>query len=113
MAQPLQPPEAQMTPPVEPLTLGQVGLGPWGSNLARNFGELARLKWLCDSAEGKLPGLRGRFPSVQLTGRFDDLLEDAEVDAVVVATPVPTHAELARRAREAGKHGFVGKPMAP
>ena len=97
---------------VEPLTVGQVGLGPWGSNLARNFNELARLRWLCDAAEDKLAGLPGRFPSARLTARFDDLLEDDEVDAVVVATPVLTHAELAKRALSAGKHVFVEKPMA-
>jgi len=112
MAQPSQPPEARMTPPVEQPTLGQVGLGLWGSNLARNFGELARLEWLCDSSEEALGRARSRFPSARLTARFDDLLEDGKVDAVIVATPVPTHAELTRRALEAGKHVFVEKPMA-
>jgi predicted dehydrogenase len=97
---------------MEAVTVAQVGLGPWGSNLARNFNELARLQWLCDQAESKLDGVRGRFPSARLTGRFDDLLEDDAVEAVIVATPVPTHAELAKRALLAGKHVFVEKPMA-
>jgi len=89
-----------------------VGLGPWGLNLARNFAELARLKWLCDLDLDRIDGMRSRFPATRLTPRFEDLLEDPEVDAVVVATPVPTHAELARRALHAGKHVFVEKPMA-
>lgn len=97
---------------MEALTLGQVGLGPWGSNLARNFNELARLKWLCDLDAGILEGRAARFPATAFTGRYEDLLDDPEVDAVVVATPVPTHAGLARRALEAGKHVFVEKPMA-
>ena len=93
-------------------TIGQVGLGPWGSNLARNFNEVARLKWLCDSDGGKLESLASRFPATALTPRFEDLLEDDEVEAVVIATPVITHAELARQALRAGKHVFVEKPMA-
>jgi predicted dehydrogenase len=89
-----------------------VGLGPWGANLARNFNELARLKWLCDLDEARVEGLRGRFPATAFTQRFEDVLEDPEVDAVVIATPVPTHAALARRALQEGKHVFVEKPMA-
>ena len=93
-------------------TLGQAGLGRWGSNLARNLSELVRLKWLCDSSAETLSSLAGRFPSARLTARFEDLLEDDEIDAVVLATPVVTHAELARKALAAGKHVFVEKPMA-
>ncbi len=40
------------------------------------------------------------------------MLADDTVDAVALATPVPTHAELATRVLEAGKHCFVEKPMA-
>jgi predicted dehydrogenase len=92
--------------------VGQVGLGPWGLNLARNFAELARLKWLCDLDESRIESLRSRFPATAFTSRFEELLDDPEVDAVVVATPVPTHATLARRALQARKHVFVEKPMA-
>jgi predicted dehydrogenase len=92
--------------------VGQVGLGPWGANLGRNFNELARLKLLCDLDEARVDGVRGRFPATTFTQRFEDLLEDPEVDAIVVATPVPTHAELAKRALRSGKHVFVEKPMA-
>jgi len=95
-----------------PATVGIAGLGPWGSNLARNFNELARLTWACDADEAKLAGAAARYPAAQATTRFEDILEDDGVDAVVVATPVPTHADLARKALEAGKHVFVEKPMA-
>jgi len=88
------------------------GLGHWGKNLVRNFDELADLRWLCDVS----PELRERFaprhPQTRVTGDFDEVLADPEVDAVVVATPVPTHYELARRALGAGKHVFVEKPPA-
>ena len=92
--------------------VGQVGLGPWGTNLARNFNELARLKWLCDSDAGKLDGLGARFPGTKFTTRIDDLLTDPEVEAIIIATPVSTHATLARRALAEKKHVFVEKPMA-
>jgi predicted dehydrogenase len=88
------------------------GLGPWGANLARNFNELARLAWICDVSEERLTTAAARYPSARVTTTFDDLLADQAVEAVVVATRVPTHAELARRALAAGKHVFVEKPMA-
>jgi predicted dehydrogenase len=97
---------------MEALTVAQVGLGPWGSNLARNFAELARLKWVCDLDGSRLAGMDARFPTTRFTQQIDDALEDDDVEAVVVATPVPTHAELARHALAAGKHVFVEKPMA-
>ena len=95
-----------------PATVGLAGLGPWGSNLARNFNELARLAWICDASEERLAGAAARYPAARATTSFDELLQDEAVEAVVVATPVPTHAELARRALVAGKHVFVEKPMA-
>ena len=97
---------------MEAVTLGQIGLGPWGSNLARNFNELARLKWICDVDGEAHARVGSRFPSTKYTDRFDDLLDDDEVEGIIVATPVPTHAELAKRALLAGKHVFVEKPMA-
>src|SRR4030095_12680738 len=53
-----------------------------------------------------------RYPDARTTDRYDDLLEDVSVQAIVIATPVPTHADLARRALAAGKHVFVEKPPA-
>jgi predicted dehydrogenase len=91
--------------------VGVAGLGHWGPNLARNFADLAELTWLCDSAQGKR-AVADRYAQARFTGDFDEMLADPELDAVVVATPVPTHFELARRALEAGKHVLVEKPPA-
>jgi predicted dehydrogenase len=88
------------------------GLGYWGPNLARNFDELAELTWLCDLSEDNRERFAGRFPNARMTGDFDEPLADDAVDAVVVATPVTTHFELAKRALEAGKHVLVEKPPA-
>jgi predicted dehydrogenase len=91
--------------------VGVAGLGHWGPNLARNFAELAELTWLCDSAPERRD-VASRYTQAKFTSSFDEMLEDPELDAVVVATPVPTHYELARRTLEAGKHVLVEKPPA-
>jgi predicted dehydrogenase len=92
--------------------LGQAGLGAWGKNLARNFDELADLVWLCDADESRRAEFATRYPKAQVTGDFDEMLADPELEAVVIATPVVTHYELAKLALEAGKHVFVEKPPA-
>jgi predicted dehydrogenase len=92
--------------------IAQAGVGRWGSNLARNFSELAELTWIAEVDESKHEQLAHRFPQARVTANFGDLLADPAVDAVVIATPVPTHYELSKRALEAGKHVFVEKPPA-
>jgi predicted dehydrogenase len=96
------------------VSVGVVGLGYWGPNLARNFDSLpgADLKWICDGAQERLEQFAPRFPGVRTTPSLDDLLADPELDAVVLATPVPTHASLAARVLAARKHCFVEKPLA-
>ncbi len=97
-----------------PVRVGVVGLGYWGPNLARNFDAIAgcELRWLCDPSAEAREKLTRSFPNARATDELSDLLEDPELDAVVLATPVPTHAELAVRVAEAGKHCFVEKPLA-
>ena len=99
---------------MEGLTLGIVGLGHWGPNLARNLDDLAdaRLTWLCDREEARLERFAARFPQARRTSRFENLLEDESLAAIAIATPVVTHFELAREALVAGKHVFVEKPLA-
>lgn len=97
-----------------PVRVAVAGLGYWGPNLARNFDALpeADLRWLCDGSGDQLERMRPRFPGARFTTSLDEVLADPDTDAVVIATPVPTHAELARRVLEAGKHCFVEKPLA-
>lgn len=97
-----------------PVNVGVVGMNYWGPNLARNFARLpgARLAWICDLDESILDRHRPAYPQTTFTTRLDDLLEDDGLDAVVIATPVPTHAPLAKRVLEAGKDAFVEKPLA-
>jgi predicted dehydrogenase len=90
--------------------VGVAGLGYWGPNLARNFDTLTDLAWVCDLDPDAVERLGSRFPGARQTSDFDQMLADDTLDAVVVATPVPTHFELAERALEAGKHVLVEKP---
>ncbi len=98
----------------ETIRVGLAGLGYWGPNLARNFDDLpgAELAWLVDRDPEKLERYRLRFPRALMTGRFEEMLADESLDAIVIATPVPTHADFAREALLAGKHVFVEKPIA-
>jgi predicted dehydrogenase len=97
------------------LSVGVVGLGYWGPNLVRCLMELpgVALKYVCDRDEERLDAVARRCPTAQPTTRYDDLLEDPELDAIVIATPVFTHFELAQAALKADKHTFVEKPLAP
>jgi predicted dehydrogenase len=91
-----------------------VGLGYWGPNLARNFDALpgCELAWCCDRDLGTHERLAGQHPGARFTTELSDLLGDPDLDAVVLATPVPTHATLAEAVLEAGKHCLVEKPLA-
>jgi predicted dehydrogenase len=94
--------------------IGVVGLGYWGPNLARNFDRLpeVELAWLCDESPEALERYGRAFPSARTTVALEDLLGDASLDAVALATPVATHADLAGLVLESGKHCFVEKPLA-
>ena len=95
------------------LSIALVGLGYWGPNLARNFAAIedCDLTWCCDASEEARARLAGQYPSTRFTDDLAEVLADPDVDAVVLATPVPTHAELAVRVLESGKHCFVEKPL--
>ena len=97
-----------------PVRVGVVGLGYWGPNLARNFDALpgCELRWVCDAAPDARERVAASLRDARVTAEIDDLLADPDLDAVALATPVPTHAALAVRVLEAGKHCFVEKPLA-
>jgi len=98
----------------DPITVGVVGLGYWGPNLARNFHAMPETTVVscCDASQQARERTLTIVPGTRMTGRIEDLLEDEALDAIALATPVPTHAELAVRVLEAGKHCFVEKPLA-
>jgi len=97
-----------------PVRLALVGLGYWGPHFARIANEHsgAELVWCCDRDEAALDLPKRRFPHVRRTREFQDVIDDESVDAVIIATPTTTHADLAVAVMDAGKHCFVEKPLA-
>jgi predicted dehydrogenase len=96
------------------LRVAVVGLGYWGPNLLRNLVELgdAEVVTMCDLREERLEHWGRRYPAIERTMSYREVLSDDRVEAVVIATPVSTHFELASRALQFGKHTFVEKPLA-
>ena len=95
------------------ITVGVIGCGYWGPNLIRNFADQsgARVGFVSDLRPERLDGIAHRYPTVRLSTNARELIADPGVDAVVIATPVQTHFDLALAALEAGKHVLVEKPL--
>jgi len=95
------------------MRIGVIGYGYWGPNLVRNFAETPGLSvaGVADLDQKKLDIVQKRYPGVKTTTRFRDLIEDPDIDAIAVATPVSTHFELGLASLKAGKHLWVEKPM--
>ena len=92
-----------------------IGLGYWGPNLLRVLSEKpdADVRWICDLDRDRLENFKRRYPAVKTTLNVNEVLADPDVDAVIIATPVHTHYDLASQALDAGKNVFVEKPLAP
>ena len=94
------------------MIVGILGLGYWGPNLVRNFlaqNEVTKVIG-CDERDDRLKFITPRFPSVQLTNNYKDLMNGG-ADVIVIATPVDTHYKFAKEALESGKHVWVEKPF--
>jgi predicted dehydrogenase len=96
------------------LRIAVAGVGHWGPNLIRNFhtSNRSRVTAVCDQDVKRLDLIKSAYPDIRVTPSFEDLLNDKEVDAIVIATPTETHFGLARQSLSAGKHIFVEKPVA-
>lgn len=101
-------------PDNRPITVAQIGVGYWGPNLLRNLmsNNNCIVKTVVDIVRERRDFVNGLYPGVLLSDKVEDVLNDPEIDAVVIATPVATHFELAMKALDAGKHVLVEKPMA-
>jgi predicted dehydrogenase len=95
------------------IKIGVIGYGYWGPNMVRNFFEApgAQVTVVSDLRSERLSMVQGRYPTVRVTQKASELIEDPDVDAVIVSTPVSSHYELALHALQAGKHVLVEKPL--
>lgn len=95
------------------IKIGVIGYGYWGPNLVRNLFEVADTEVVAvsDMREDRLRQVTSRYPSVEVSTDYRTLLDNPEIDAIAIATPVSTHYELALQALQSGKHVMVEKPM--
>ena len=95
------------------LNIGVIGCGYWGPNHIRNFNALPNCNVLvcCDRDVKRLEHMKSLYPAIETTTETEDLFKDKRLDALVIATPVFTHYELAKKTLENGKHVLVEKPM--
>jgi predicted dehydrogenase len=96
------------------INVGVIGYGYWGPNLVRNFmaapgSAVARV---CDLRDDRLSSLKKIYPGIKTCSDATELINDPEIDAVIIATPVSSHFDLAMSALRAGKHVLVEKPLA-
>ena len=96
------------------INVGVIGCGYWGPNLIRNFQEVSGccVRMVCDLREERRDFVRQRYPNIATVEEYRDLIESPEIEAIIIATPVSTHFELAMAALQAGKHVLVEKPLA-
>ncbi|MFM9005561.1 MAG: Gfo/Idh/MocA family protein [Flavobacteriales bacterium] len=90
-----------------------IGYGYWGPNLVRNFSVAtnAAVNTVADLRSERLALVSRTYPNIHVTSDIDSIWTNAEIDAVIIATPVFTHFELAKKALLAGKHVLLEKPM--
>lgn len=96
------------------LNIAVVGCGYWGPNLVRNFTSLSEcnVAKICDKDEGRIEHLVSLYPNLKGTSDIDEVLNDGEIGAIAIATPLKSHFEMAKRSLLAGKHTLIEKPMA-
>jgi len=98
---------------IKKIKVGVIGCGYWGPNLIRNYHGLpnTKVKIVSDLREGRLNFIKENYSDIQTTQNYSDIINDEEIEAVVIVTPVTTHREIAEQALKAGKHVFVEKPL--
>ena len=92
--------------------VGLIGFGYWGPNLARTLSQTRKCEFVacCDSKREHLEKALSHYPYLRGFSDPEDMWP--MVDAVVIATPISTHFELAKEALKRGKHVLVEKPLA-
>jgi len=95
------------------IKLALVGYGYWGPNLLRNFEKLkdCKIDYVIDNDNSKLHNAKKIYSTLNTSTSIDDVLDNPEIDAIIVATPVLTHFSIAKKALEKRKHVLLEKPM--
>lgn len=90
-----------------------IGYGYWGPNLARSAFALkgVTLEYVCDKEPSRLSDASSKISGVKTTDDPRVIFDDDEIQSVIIATPVSSHFEIAKKALESGKDVFVEKPL--
>jgi predicted dehydrogenase len=90
-----------------------IGFGYWGPNIVRNFHSQINcdVEYVVDSSDERLAIVNENYPNTKTTKNLDDVINNSNIDAVIIATPVFTHYEIAKKALCNGKHVLIEKPM--
>ncbi|MBJ58071.1 MAG: oxidoreductase [Rickettsiales bacterium] len=91
--------------------IGLIGCGYWGNNLMRNFYQLGVLKTVSDKNKFARERVKKLSEKIYFTNNYEELLNDKDIDAVVIATPAKTHFKIVEKALNSKKHVFVEKPL--
>lgn len=96
------------------VNIGVIGCGDWGANLVRNFygNPEANLLYCCDSNPEILRDIAQKYPKADTVNNLEEVLDNQDIQAVVIATPLATHFQIAKKALEAKKHVYIEKPIA-
>jgi len=96
------------------INVAQIGVGYWGPNLLRNLvsNNDCEVKTVVDYSGNRRKFVRDLYPRIDTTDQINEVLNDSQIDAVIIATPVATHFDLSMKVLDAGKHILVEKPMA-
>lgn len=93
-------------------SLALIGIGRWGKNLLREFDKVADVRYVYHRGDKEnSKWLKENYPDIKTADSYEKVLADPVIDAIVIATPIKTHYELAKKALLAGKHVFVEKPI--
>lgn len=92
---------------------GIIGFGYWGKNIARNFfhSPLFDLVTITDPDPARQEEAEALYPTVAVAADESVIINDPDIQAVAIITPVHKHYELAKRVLQAGKHVMLEKPM--
>ena len=94
------------------LKIGIFGMGKWGKNLIREFSTMAEIVTCVTTGNNEnIIWIKKNYHTIQFSTDINDILDDDKIIAVVIATPISTHYELAKKSLEAGKHVFIEKPF--
>lgn len=100
---------------METIRIGVIGCGYWGPNHIRNFEALrsngADMAMAADLDVFRRTSIRDAYPSLDVVPDAQQIIQNPDIDAVVVATPASTHFGFALQALSAGKHILVEKPF--